>query len=179
MYEASVWLYWCGILHGCLKRKKRRRIGVDGRLGGRSHRLDYKGRGARALMVCSGSGLFRAYSWKQTHKTHKKCSCVLVFACVFALIDFFLAQTYREGGLCVKAWPFSKQGVNTVLRYFLFFLHWTKNKNRSKMHTSRSKSDNTYKKKRRKTGRPSLIQLDLSYLIHNLDNTFTGNSTNT
>lgn len=43
------------------------------------------------------------------------------------------------------------------------------------MHTSRSKDDNTKKKK---TGSPSSIRLDLSFLIHILDNTYTGNSTN-
>lgn len=43
------------------------------------------------------------------------------------------------------------------------------------MHTSRSKNDNTKKKK---TGSPSSIRLDLSFLIHIPDNTYTGNSTN-
>lgn len=90
------------------------------------------------------------------HTKHTKSAPVFLYLLVSLLwLTFFLAQTYREGGLCVKARPFSKQGVNTVLRYFLFFLHWTKNKNLSKMHTSRSKSDNTYKKK--KKNRTSLI----------------------
>lgn len=96
-----------------------------------------------------------------THNT-EKCSCVLGFARFFASITILVSGSNVQGGrtLCHSLDLASRSEIiNTVLRYFLFFLQkrFTSDK---KKHTSRSKSDNT-KKERKKTGSPSSIQMDL------------------
>lgn len=71
---------------------------LQGGLGG-------SGYGGTEADGSSSSGLFWADILKaDTHNT-EKCPCVLGFASFLCSDYSFLAQTYREGGLCVTAWP--------------------------------------------------------------------------
>lgn len=186
LYEASAITVASPILQhpfnlasqGCNKRVK----WEEGKRGGSGvgHKVDWRGwvqgGGYRGTDGSSGSGLFWATSWKQTHITNMLLCSGICFPLIITLVCGSNVQGART--LCHSpALASRSEIINTVLRYFLFFLQrrFTSDTKKKKKHGSKSRSD----KKKGNQNRQSLINsMDLSFLIHILgDNTATGNST--